>query len=85
MPENQEIVPMLPSKKNRYSTGKIHIAAANINEKYLTVQLPASLAQYLKIKENKVCFHIGNGVIQISGSEPKSVIPMMIEEDFKEQ
>lgn len=79
-----EINPESVAPKKRYSSGKFYNCASKVNEKYMTVQLPASLAKYINAKD-KVFFHVGNGVIQISGSEPKTAIPMMVEEEFQDQ
>jgi len=63
--------------KNLPVTGQFFTADASLNEKFVTVKLPSSVAQYLGLTDSKVFWTPINGVIQLSAGQPNIVIPLM--------
>jgi len=65
------------AKVPKFVSGQFYQAPVNIGEKIVTVELPADVSKYLNIIDDKVYWAAVNGVIQLSGSEPNLVIPMI--------
>lgn len=56
-------------------TGAFHTSQVEMNGEFFTVKLPADVVDYLKTTGDKVFWTAINGVIQISGEEPKVIVP----------
>ena len=70
--------PTTPKRKKVYSSGNFFSAPATIEEKFVTIRLPAKVAQYLELHSGKKIYWSPiNGVIQISANVPNVVIPMI--------
>ncbi len=67
-----------PKKKKIYNSGNFFSAPAKVEGNFVTIKLPAKVAQYLDLKDgSKVFWSPVNGVVQISANVPSVVIPMM--------
>ena len=49
----------------------------DVNKKFVTVRLPVKVAEYIELNGQQIFWAPVNGVIQLSGSRPHMVIPMM--------
>ncbi len=56
---------------------KFFRSPVRINKRYISVKLPLSVAEYLELKSGKLCWIPLNGVIQLSGSQPRISIPSL--------
>jgi hypothetical protein len=67
-----------PKCKKVYNSGNFFTAPATVEGKFVTIKLPAKVAQYLDLQaDNKVYWSPVNGVVQISANVPNVVIPMI--------
>lgn len=67
-----------PKRKKVYNSGKFFTTKAEVNEKYVTIRLPAKVAEYLELENGKnVYWSPVNGVVQISANVPNLVIPAL--------
>ncbi len=67
-----------PKRKKVYNSGNFFSAPATIEGNFVTIKLPAKVAQYLDLQTGKKVFWSPvNGVIQISANVPNVVIPMI--------
>ena len=64
-------------RKRSYTLGKFFSANVDVNKKFVTVRLPAKVAEYIELNGQQIFWAPVNGVIQLSGSRPHMVIPMM--------
>ena len=58
-------------------SGKFYAAPVTIGKKFVTVKLPRKVAAYFELDKPEVFWAPVNGVIQLSGSQPQIVIPML--------
>ena len=58
-------------------SGKFYAAPVTIGKKFVTVKLPRKVAAYFELDKPEVFWAPVNGVIQLSGSQPHMVIPML--------
>ncbi len=77
MEKNNTKTKVKKEKTLKVSSGQFYKASVNINNKSVTVELPSDIARYLDITENTIYWAAVNGVVQLSGSEPNIVIPMI--------
>ena len=63
--------------KPLFTSGEFFSSDFSLDENHLTIRLPSKVAQYIKIVGNKVFWTPVNGVIQLSGSQPFVVIPLI--------
>jgi hypothetical protein len=65
------------SKKNVLMPGKFFAAPVTIGRNCITVKLPKKVAEYFDLNKPEIFWSAIDGVIQLSGSQPHMVIPMM--------
>jgi hypothetical protein len=67
-----------PKRKKVYNSGNFFSAPATVEGNFVTIKLPAKVAQYLDLQAGKkVYWSPVNGVVQISANVPNVVIPMI--------
>ena len=64
-------------KRKVLMTGRFYAAPVTIGKKFVTVKLPRKVADYFELSKPEIFWSPGDGVIQLSGSQPHVVIPMM--------
>jgi hypothetical protein len=64
-------------KPKIFVAGKFHSTPVTIGKKFITIRLPKKVAEYFELDKNEIFWSPVNGVIQLSGSQPHIVIPMM--------
>jgi len=67
-----------PKRKKVYNSGNFFSTEATVDEKFVTIKLPAKVARYLDLQIGKnIYWSPVNGVIQLSANVPNIVIPMI--------
>jgi hypothetical protein len=64
-------------KRKVLMSGMFHAAPVTIGKKFITIKLPKKVAEYFDLDKHEIFWSPINGVIQLSGSQPHMVIPMM--------
>ena len=59
------------------TAGKFYAAPVKVDKDFLTIQLPAKVAEYFGLERPEIYWAAVNGTIQLSGSQPHITIPMM--------
>jgi len=72
------------SKKNAKTFGKARVfrAPVTVGRENITITLPKKLIDYLDLQDGEIFWSPVNGVVQISGTQPHMIIPMItVDED----
>lgn len=64
-------------KRKVLAAGKFYAAPVIIGKKFITIRLPRKVAEYFELNKPEIFWSPVDGVIQLSGSQPHMVIPMM--------
>jgi hypothetical protein len=64
-------------KRKVLMTGRFYAAPVTIGRNFITVKLPKKVAEYFDLSKPEIFWSPIDGVIQLSGSQPHMVIPMM--------
>ena len=67
--------------KKKTSTVKVLKAPVTLGKDNIQIIFPKNMADYLNLDNNEVFYTAVNGVIQISGTQPKMVIPMLTDDE----
>ena len=67
--------------KKKTSTAKVFKAPVKIKQDEMEITFPAKLAEHINLTGNEIFYTVVNGVVQISGTQPKMVIPMLTDDD----
>jgi hypothetical protein len=65
------------TKRPCLMSGKFYAAPVTVGKKFITIKLPVKVAKYFELSKPEIYWAPVNGVIQISGTQPHMVIPMM--------
>ncbi len=74
MPENQKPLFVKP---------KFFRSPVEMGEKTISFELPLSILAHMEINNKEIHWTVLNGILQISGTEPQAVIPMMTNPEFE--
>ena len=66
-------------KRSIFEAGKFYVAPVTIGGDTVTIVLPKKVATYFQLDKPEIYWAPVNGVIQLSGSQPQMVIPMLTE------
>jgi hypothetical protein len=64
-------------KRKVLMPGKFCAAPVTIGRNFITIKLPKKVAEYFELNKPEIFWSAIDGVIQLSGSQPHMVIPMM--------
>ena len=67
--------------KKKTSTAKVFKAPVKIKQDEMEITFPAKLAEHINLTGNEIFYTVVNGVVQISGTQPKMVIPMLTDDE----
>lgn len=77
MPTTKEKETAVDKKQKALPAGRFYAAPVKVGKKFVTIQLPIKVAEYLQLAKPEVFWTPINGVVQLSGGEPHIIIPMM--------
>ena len=64
-------------KRKVLMPGKFYATPVTIGRNFITIKLPKKVAEYFELNKPEIFWSAIDGVIQLSGSQPHMVIPMM--------
>lgn len=60
-------------------------APVHRNDRTVAIEFPKSILSQIGLSEGRANCIILNGILQISGREPKSAIPVMVSQEFSQE
>ena len=67
--------------KKKTSIAKVFKAPETVEQDEMKITFPVKLAEHINLTGNEIFYTVVNGVVQISGTQPKMVIPMLTDDE----